>query len=296
MTERAPPVCEPAGLARSPCGRRVLLVPTSSPTPMTTSRRARLLAAATLLLAACAPVVTHGPRVDPGMQLTLTAGTVRPLCDSGCTGGQLPTMGGGLRYGFTPERPELPAFLAGVSVPVFDVAAPELDLYVQGPHRDRSWGYGAGVLSSPRHLMPYVQVGHTPIHGTGWYFTGGYARLNQYDSWWDAGGDEPVRDHHRRPRYWTPTLALRLPRGEGTLDLYVSGAFGHYVDNVVTSPPFDSSWPGSQPEVTRVRKPVRMLTAGVILNADLGRLGENSMRFPRRFPGMRDEAASAPTP
>lgn len=230
------------------------------------------------------------------MQLALTAGTMRPLCDSGCTGDQLPTMGGGLRYGFVPERPDVPAFLAGVFVPVFDVAAPELDLYVQGPRRDRSWGYGAGLLSSPRHLMPYVQVGRTPIDGPGWYFTGGYARLNRYDSWNESADDALVRDHHRRPRYWTPTVALRLPRGTGNLDLYVSGAFGHYVDNVVSAAPHDPSRPDPQVVVTRVREPVRLLMAGVILNADLGLLGQNSTRFPGRFPENRHEAGPAPLP
>lgn len=77
----------------------------------------------------------------------------------------------------------------------------------------------------------------------------------------------------------------------------MSGAFGRYVDNVVTHSPSDPSQPEPQVVVvTRVREPVRLLTAGVILNADLGRLGENSMRFPRRFLGSGGEAVPTHDP
>lgn len=120
-------------------------------------------------------------------------------------------------------------------LPVGDIAAPEFDLYVQAPGREQSWGYGVGVLSSPRHLMPYVQAGRTPINGPGWYVTGGYARFLRNDDWWNWG-DDGISDFATPPRYWTPTFTLRVPRADGPMDVYVSGSFGHVVQNVVTYP------------------------------------------------------------
>lgn len=251
---------------------------------MTSFCRARLLAAATLLLASCAPVVTHGPRVDPGPALVFTAGTLRPLCDSSCTGDLIPALGMGLRYGYLPNRTSLPAVHVGVLLPVGDVAAPELDVYVQGPGRSGPWSYGAGVLSSPRHLMPYAQVGHTPEYAVGWYVTQGYAWTSRYDSWIDDP-EETMPDHHREPRYWRPAVALRLPQEDGSMDVYLAGSFGHYVDNVVSYGPYDPARPGSEINVTHVRKPVRMLTAGVSINADLRSIGRAIPRISRRSPG-----------
>ncbi|HET7232015.1 MAG TPA: hypothetical protein VFJ16_18560 [Longimicrobium sp.] len=185
-----------------------------------------------LPLAACAPVVTHGPRVEPGAELVVTAGAPRPFCGDRtnveCNAGLIPTWGAGLRYGITSRDPAGPALLAGLSVPVVDPVATEIDAYAQGPSPG-AWAWGGGALWSPRHLMPYAQVGRMPAGGgPGWYVTMAYAHLYRDPSeafdQTDDGGDEMVRP----PRYWAPGAAVRARRGGSHYILYAQGAFGSY--------------------------------------------------------------------
>ena len=82
-----------------------------------------------LALAACAPAVTHGPRVDRGVILTATGGAPRPLCATGeCVGGLVPTLGGGVRAGWVPNDGSKPAFQLGATVPLMDPLGLEIDL------------------------------------------------------------------------------------------------------------------------------------------------------------------------
>src|SRR5215213_2195006 len=141
--------------------------------------RTRFALAALPALFACAPAVTHGPRVEPGPSLMMTGGAPRPLCSNAtnCHAGATPTFGAGVRYGFVPERAPTPPLMVGVTVPVFDPAAAELDGFVQAPSPG-AWAWGGGALVSRRHLMPYLEAGRMPPGGgDGWYLSAGYAHL-----------------------------------------------------------------------------------------------------------------------
>lgn len=188
-------------------------------------------ALAALLLAGCAPVVTHGPRVETGGFLTATAGSPIAACDTACEAPLSPTWGGTVRGGWAPADPRRPAVMGGVTVPVFTPSSAELDLYVQGPGRDAPLAYGAGVLVSRRHTVPYAQLGRTPPGGAGWYATLGYARLRRFDDFvlGGEGAIRPVPGVARPPRYWQPQVAARFPTRTGPVDVYLAGGFGSYL-------------------------------------------------------------------
>jgi hypothetical protein len=241
---------------------------------MTPRLNPRFFPLAALFLAACAPMVTHGPRVDPGFHATSTLGFPVGGCDSSCSQ-LIGRIGGGVRHGWVPDDPAKPAFLAGLAVPGFDVVSPELDLYAQGPGRDRALAYGAGVLAAPRHLMPYVQAGRDVLRGTAVYATLGYARLSHSPQLWSGLPDDPA---YRPPRYWQPSLHARAPIGDGAAaELFVAGAFGHYGAQV-----FD---PGTDTPRTE-RRDLRMILLGLNLQWDPARR-PLIPRLPPRLPPRR---------
>ncbi|HET7462038.1 MAG TPA: hypothetical protein VFJ82_12355 [Longimicrobium sp.] len=212
-------------------------------------------------LFACAPVVTHGPRVEPGAELMMTLGGPRPFCgsntDTECNAGLIPTWGAGVRYGFTPDGPAGVAALAGLSVPIADPLGTEVDGFVQAPSSG-VWAWGGGALWSPRHLMPYAQVGQMPPGGgPGWYLTLGYAHLYRDPSLAvdqeDTDGDVMARP----PRYWAPGAAVRTRRGGSSLTFYVQGAFGSYLRRDAYFDPATNRYVDED-----VRKPVRTVLFG----------------------------------
>lgn len=175
--------------------------------------------AALLFLAcfACAPVVTHGPRVEPGFAAGATLGLVpAALCDS--CGAMLPTWGAYGRYGFVPDAAGQPAVLVTGTLGLGFV---EGDLYVQAPGTG-SLAYGAGVLGSNWYVMPYLQLGRS-TRGSGFYTTQGFAwhRYQPVTILVPPHGDIA-------PRYWAPAVAYRARFREGALHVYVSGMVGEY--------------------------------------------------------------------
>lgn len=171
-------------------------------------------------LTGCAPVVTHAPRVEPGIAVGGTV-SIRPractaICPDGDADEPAPALGGFFRHGWVPADSTRPSFLVGVLVP-FGFALPlaELDVYAQAPARAKAPVFGGGFLLSATHLMPYAQLGHTPPGGAGLYTTQGAA--------WHFGGDgsEPAL-------YWAPSLAYRFTSRERDVHLYVSGGIGRH--------------------------------------------------------------------
>lgn len=175
--------------------------------------------AALALVSACAPIVTHGPRVDPGLTAVATVGVPGQLCDSSCALELIPQYGLGLRYGREPLGRSPGYSVAGTLSAA--LASSELDVYVQAPLNTERWAAGAGVLAAMTHAMPYVQLGE--FRRSGWYTTQGLAMLvtRPEDMAFFGGGGEDVR-----PVYWAPTLAYRAYNRRGALHVYVSGAFG----------------------------------------------------------------------
>jgi hypothetical protein len=208
--------------------------------------------AALLLLcapAACAPIVTHGPRAERGLQLTATLGMPRELCDTSCLVELIPQLGFGARVGRPAEGGRMGYSIGGTfSASIF---ASEADLYLQAPTAP-DWAAGGGVLLSPMHVMPYVQLGRMGADGSGWYTTQGFAILAERNNFrWSGEGSDLVS-----PRYWAPTVAYRFAHRGGAVHLYVSGAFGSA--NPPSTSPIDDA-------------PVRTVMAGVAVETYIRR-------------------------
>ena len=203
----------------------------------------RLLALLPLFASvACTPVVTHGPRVEPGVHVTGTFGVARNLCDSVCALDGVPQIGIGARYGRAPEAGRVGYSVGGTLA--FGVVSSEADAYVQLPTAP-SWAAGAGVLLSPSHVMPYVQAGRMREDGSGFYTTQGFALMAPRPREWNIEEEVEVA-----PRYWAPTLAYRAPHRGAAVHVYLSGALGWMeVDD-----------PGVSGDARR--QPVRVLMAG----------------------------------
>lgn len=204
--------------------------------------------------ASCAPVVTHGPRVDPGFTLYGTGGggwsrCARPACDTRL----VPQHGAGVRFGraATASRP---GWSAGLTASTALVSS-ELDLYVQAP-RSLGLDAGAGVLAAGSHAMPYVQAGHMMPDGSGLYTTQGFAILASRSARWSTSLDGGASPERVEPRYWAPTVAYRT-RGRYGMHMYVSGAFGTADAK---------KYRGKEPGFHTVRQPVRMVMLGMVFD------------------------------
>lgn len=204
------------------------------------------------LLSACAPIVTHGPNIERGLQgYAGLAGRTR-TCDTSCGASEaaMPTAVFGLRYGWVPTDPAKPAaqFSAGLNFFV-----PELDLYVQGPRRATAPDFGAGVQVSVPYLMPYLQLGTSRDDGSALYTTQAVVLGNaEFDLDPELGQSSLVA-----PRYWAPTVAYRFPTAPVRVNAFVSGGLGSYRREI----------PGQDAE----RRPLRFLMLG--LGAETGSLG-----------------------
>lgn len=178
-----------------------------------------------LCLAACAPVVTHGPRVEPGWDWGLAAGWRVTDCDS-CGAGLVPPIGTIARYGWTPDGPEGLGYSIGAMVPGFVlIPASTLDFYVQAPAPPDGVVVGGGLTAGLRDVMPYVQAGRQDARGRGWYTTQGLV-LAAYrpEPGVFLNGARGTVFEHVSAVYWSPTLAWQ---GE-EITLYASAALGSH--------------------------------------------------------------------
>jgi hypothetical protein len=227
-----------------------------------------------LACAACAPVVTHSPRVEPGITLYGTMGSTRSLCSQEtCDTDLVPQMGGGARYGRV-ATDSTPGFSAGFTYSA-GVESSEVDLYVQAPASRLALDAGAGVLAAGTHVMPYVQLGRMQPDGSGWYTTQGFAFLGER-----VAGlilDEPYEEV--TPRYWAPTIAYRT-RGRYGVHVYASGAFGSA--RVTLHEP-------DEPDPRTERQPVRAVMMGVVFDV-------LSAPPPGSLPPARGPVAAVPPP
>lgn len=204
---------------------------------------------------ACAPMVTHGPRVQPGTHVVVTAGAGISPCDTvRCNLDLLPQAALGIRTGRVATETR-PGMALGVNASI-NLLSSELDFFVQAPTGLTSMDVGAGVLVSAAHTMPYVQVGRMGENGSGFYTTQGFVwmmrRSTDYAIFDPGPRDAPAE---LKPRYWAPSLAYRTGGHRGT-HLYVSGAFG-------TAAAYD--YPPEGSEIVRDgSQPVSFLMAGVV--------------------------------
>ncbi|MBB4638857.1 hypothetical protein [Longimicrobium terrae] len=162
-----------------------------------------------LLVPACIPVVTHAPRVHPG----LAVGTVAAIATDPVLTGEVRTGQSTVtpviapssvfaRVGWTPDNSGVPLPVSlGVSVPIalpFSVMHPEADAYVQlSPASHPTLAAGAGVLLSRSYTTPYAQIGRDLDDDVSLYTTQSVAFFH--------GGD-------RAPdaTLWMPAAALKF--------------------------------------------------------------------------------------
>jgi len=224
----------------------------------------RFALAALPALFACAPAITHGPRVEPGPSLMLTGGMPRPLCThwADCHGGATPTLGAGVRYGFVPPRAEAAPVLVGLTVPVLDPLGTELDAFVQAP-AEGAWVWGGGALASVRHLMPYMEAGRMPAGGgNGWYLSAGYAHLlhNPLTDFRSQDGSYS-ESMARAPRWFAPGAGARVNFRGVRYTVFANGAFGSFVERIV-GPAYGLDG-GEGSATIDTRKRVRTLMVGI---------------------------------
>lgn len=228
-------------------------------------------------MAACAPVVTHGPRVEPGVTFYGTAGGGSSLCDRpACDTFLTPQQGVGVRYGRAASA-SAPGWSAGLTVSNGGVSS-ELDLYVQAP-ASMAFDLGAGVLAAGSHGMPYVQAGRMKPDGSGWYTTQGFAFLASRPARWSTSLDGGPGEERVKPRYWAPAVAYRA-RGRYGVHFYLSGAFGTAEA---------TKYRGEEPGFDTVRQPVRMVMTGVVFDVQ-------PVRRPRQAPPPPEPRPAAPPP
>ena len=232
----------------------------------------------TVSLAACAPVVTHGPRVEQGVTFHGTLGGGRSLCDRPTCDTELsPQQGGGFRFGHAATA-SVPGVSAGVTISTGWVSS-ELDLYAQAPTGFAPFDAGAGVLLSPAHVMPYVQAGRMRPDGSGWYTTQGFAFLGSRPGRIELSIDGGADEERVKPRYWAPTVAYRT-RGRQGLHFYVTGAFGTADAK---------KYRGEEPGFFTERQPVRSVMMGVVFDVQ-------PAPRPRPLPPVSDVVVPAPAP
>lgn len=231
-----------------------------------------LMAAA--CMAACAPVVAHGPRVEQGVTFYGTAGGARMLCDRPEWDTDLvPQQGVGVRYGRAASA-SAPGWSAGLTLSTALVSS-ELDLYVQAP-TSTGLDLGAGVLAAGSHGMPYVQAGRMRADGSGWYTTQGFAFLASRSTLWSTSLNEGPGEERVTPRYWAPTVAYRT-RGRYGVHFYVSGAFGSADAK---------KYRGEEPGFRTVRQPVRVVMTGLVFD----------VQPPRQAPPSPEPRPTVPPP
>lgn len=223
---------------------------------------APLLLALLAAAGGCLPVVTHGPRVEPGLEAGLVLGwgwgsglETPAVPNTGYTFAVGPPWGAYARYGFTPEQFDIArAFHVGAFVPVM-AAVPhtELDLYVEATARGSPHAAGAGVLASLDHVTPYVQYGRDVL-GLGVHTTQSVARF--------VGGTGPDAT------IWMPGVAAR----RGGIQFFVQGGLGR--ERLVR-----------EGETQRTTRAVRFVLVGAAWEIDLDdMLTGGSRRPPRRWP------------
>ena len=234
-------------------------------------------------MAACAPVVTHGPRVEQGFTFYGTAGGGRPLCDRQvCDTNLAPQQGAGLRYGHAATA-SAPGFSAGLTVSSAFVSS-ELDLYLQAPASLLpGLDLGVGVLAAGTHGMPYLQAGRMKPDGSGWYTTQGFAFLAPRPARWSLSPEGGSDEEQVEPRYWAPTIAYRT-RGQYGLHFYATGAFG-----TADAKKYRGAEPGFRTE----RQPVRVVMMGIVFDVQPAR--PKRPLAPPPAPGVAAPAA-APEP
>ncbi|HEX8451398.1 MAG TPA: hypothetical protein VF647_04820, partial [Longimicrobium sp.] len=107
----------------------------------------RALAGVLLALAGCAPTVTHGPRVEPGLFFGGTGGLLLTRDTALAPDVLTPQWVPFARYGRA-GKPGGVAGSLGVALGSSAESPVEADAYLQLPSSDPVWAYGTGLVAS----------------------------------------------------------------------------------------------------------------------------------------------------
>jgi len=220
------------------------------------------------LLGACAPVVTHGPRVEPGPHAGIAAGLLLAPESAGVPDAVTPELAPYVRYGWAARPGGFGASLALSLDPNAESRGVGVDAYLQGPSGGSALAYGAGVTRSAGVVMPYLQAGRDLGRGYELYTTQGYVHRTRFTE--KHVGILEERTAQARPRYWAPSLAVRTRSGAVAASLQLTGAFGHYEER---------PGPDAGPVV---RRRLRAAAASVAGEVDLVRLVREGLGSPPR--------------
>jgi hypothetical protein len=188
----------------------------------------RLMPFGALLVTACFPTITHGPRVEDGFVFGLTAATTSgDTHTEGDEGGfalREGTFGPFIGQGWASTDPHKPSAYVGLVVPLFFPVS-QLDLYVQAP---QAWtgqlAAGLGATGSIEGGSVYTQFGVQPERGVGWQAMAGYGVRASSSS---QQSTSPA---------WVGNVGLSYASGRFRGLLFVQGADGRAPGNCFTEP------------------------------------------------------------
>jgi hypothetical protein len=187
----------------------------------------RLAPVCAVVVTACFPTITHGPRVEDGFVFGVTAATTSGDTHvEGDAGVALRegTLGAFIGQGWASTDRRQPSAYFGLVVPVF-VPFAQADLYVQAP---QAWtgplAAGVGATGSIEGGSLYGQLGFQPERGIGWQAMGGYGVRASTS-----------RDQSTSPA-WVGNVGLSFASGHFRGLLFVQGADGRAPGNCFTEP------------------------------------------------------------
>ena len=218
-------------------------------------------------LTGCSPVLTHGPRVEPGLFVGATAGLLLTRDTARAPDVLAPQWVPYARYGVGGKAGGVAGSL-GVALGNSPESPVEADAYLQLPSPVPEWAYGAGVVGSRALAMPYAQVGKSFGRGYEAYATQAFVRRKDFNDRQIVLSEFTPTEV--RPRYWASTIALRRRDGPVGVSLQVTGAFGRYEERV------RDAGPG-----TRTR-PLRAVTTSLAADVDVARFARNVLGVTRR--------------
>lgn len=242
----------------------------------------RTLLLALLAAPACAPVVMHPPRTDPGVFMGWTIGVAAPS-DSVLRLAMLPLATPYLRVADRADNG-----WGGSATMAFNlgaVAGVQGDAYVEVPSRASGWAHGAGLTLGGNFAMPYVQIGRQDTLGSGWYTTHSYTLRGfqpESGALFDGGSGGDVR-----PRYWTSTITARRARRYEAVEAYASLSLGSYTRRTF-------AYHAGGADTALHTRPMWTATLGVSVEAELTRLARD-ISLPG-FPGRPRRPPPTPNP
>ena len=181
-----------------------------------------------LIITACFPTITHGPRVENGFVFGMTAATTsgdeHVEGDEGGIRLREGTLGAFVGQGWAASDRRKPSAYFGLVVPAF-IPYAQADLYVQVP---QAWtgplAAGVGGTGSIEGGSLYSQIGFQPERGLGWQAMAGYGVRTSTS-----------RDQSTSPA-WVGNIGLSFASGHFRGLLFVQGADGRAPGNCFTEP------------------------------------------------------------